>query len=177
MPEWIRAIPEWEDGDELWCRTVIGKTTVASELAQQATEKKKKPWDEVVPKEYHHFAKVFSEEASERFPERQPWDHAINLKPDAPASIDCKVYPLSPKEKEEQKEFIEGNLRLKRIRRSKSPYTSGFFLIRKKDGKFRPVQDYRNLNKWTIPNKYPLPLIDDLIHDLAGAGIYTKLDI
>ena len=71
-PKWIRAIPEWEDGDELWCRTVIGKSTVASELAQQATEKKKKPWDEVIPKEYHHFAKVFSEEASERFPERQP---------------------------------------------------------------------------------------------------------
>jgi len=138
---------------------------------------KKKPWNEIVPEEYHQFAKVFSEEASERFPERQPWDHAIDLKPDALASINCKVYPLSPKEKEEQKEFIEGNLWLKRIRRLKSPYASGFFLIQKKDGKFHPVQDYRNLNKWTILNKYPLPLIDDLIHDLTGAGIYTKLDI
>jgi len=177
VPEWIWAIPEWEDGDELWCHTVIGKSTVASELAQQAMEKKKKLWNEIIPEEYHQFAKVFSKEASERFPERWPWDHAIDLKPDAPASIDCKVYPLSPKEKEEQKEFIEGNLQLKRIWQSKSPYASGFFLIRKKDGKFRLVQDYQNLNKWTILNKYPLPLIDDLIHDLAGVGIYTKLDI
>src|ERR1700748_1340870 len=177
LPTCIRAIPDFEEGDELWCGTTIGKTTVASELAQQATDKKKRSWDEIVPKAYHKYAKVFSESASERFPDKRPWDHAIDLKPDAPASIDCKVYPLSPKEKEEQKEFLEGNLCLKRIRRSKSPYASGFFLIRKKDGRFRPVQDYRNLNKWTVPNRYPLPLINDLIHDLAGTGIYTKLDI
>jgi RNase H-like domain found in reverse transcriptase/Reverse transcriptase (RNA-dependent DNA polymerase)/Integrase zinc binding domain/Chromo (CHRromatin Organisation MOdifier) domain/gag-polyprotein putative aspartyl protease len=174
VPEEIRRIEGWEEGDELWFRTVIGKTTVAQQLAEGAEHKKSKV---VIPEAYKNFLKVFSEEASERFPDRRTWDHAIDLKSDAPASIDCRVYPLSPKEKEEQREFLETNRRLKRIRRSKSPYASGFFLIRKKDGRFRPVQDYRNLNKWTIPNKYPLPLIDDLIHDLAGAGLYTKLDI
>ena len=54
---------------------------------------------------------------------------------------------------------------------------SGFFFIKKKDGKYRPVQDYRQLNKWTIPNKYPLPLITDLIHDLAGRHLFSKFDI
>jgi hypothetical protein len=119
-----------------------------------------------VLKHYHDFGKIFSEAASKRFSEWWRWDHAIDLKPDAPESIDCRVYPLSPKEKKEQKEFLESNLRLKRIRQTNSPYASGFFLIRKKDGKFHPVQDHRQLNKWMIPNKYPLPLIFELIHVL-----------
>jgi RNase H-like domain found in reverse transcriptase/Reverse transcriptase (RNA-dependent DNA polymerase)/Integrase zinc binding domain/Chromo (CHRromatin Organisation MOdifier) domain/Aspartyl protease len=155
----------------------LKKTTVAQQLAEQAADKQKKTWEELVPTIYHRFGQVFSEKASERFPGRWRWDHAIDLKPDAPASIDCRVYPLSPKEKEEQKEFLATNRRLQHIRRSDSPYASRFFLIRKKDGKFRPVQDYRNLNKYTIPNKYPLPLISELIHDLAGKKLFSKFDI
>jgi hypothetical protein len=58
-----------------------------------------------------------------------------------------------------------------------SPYASSFFFIKKKDGKLRPVQDYRVLNKWTVRNQYPLPLITALIRDLGGAHIYTKLDV
>src|SRR6266705_3346070 len=54
---------------------------------------------------------------------------------------------------------------------------NGFFLIKKKDEKFRPVQDYRNLNKWTIPNKYLLPLISELIHDLSGKHLFSKFDV
>src|SRR6266705_21306 len=54
---------------------------------------------------------------------------------------------------------------------------NGFFLIKKKDGKFRPVQDYRNLNKWMIPNKYPLLLISELIHDLLGKRLFSKFDV
>ena len=50
-------------------------------------------------------------------------------------------------------------------------------MTRKKDGKFRPVQDYQQLNKWTIPNKYPLPLITELIHDLAGKQLFSKFDV
>jgi len=176
-PAWVHCIPGWEEGDEIWLQTRVAKTTVAQQLAEAATDKKKRTWQELVPKRYHRHGKVFSEKASERFPDRRPWDHAIELKEDAPTSINCRVYPLSPKEKEEQREFLSQNLRLQRIRRSKSPYTSGFFLIRKKDGKFRPVQDYRNLNKWTIPNKYPLPLISKLIYDLAEKQLFSKFDI
>jgi Reverse transcriptase (RNA-dependent DNA polymerase) len=84
---------------------------------------------------------------------------------------------MAPKEKEEQKKFLEANLRLQRIRRSNSPYASGFFFIKKKDGKYRPVQDYRQLNKWMIPNKYPLPLIAELVHDLAGKKLFSKFDV
>ena len=176
-PAWVRCIPSWEEGDEIWLQTRVAKTTVAQQLAEAATDKKKRTWQEIVPERYHRHGKVFSEQASERFPDRHPWDHAIELKDNTPTSINCCVYPLSPKEKEEQREFLSQNLRLQRIHRSKSPYASGFFLIRKKDGKFRPVQDYRNLNKWTIPNKYPLPLISELIYDLAEKRLFSKFDI
>jgi len=57
------------------------------------------------------------------------------------------------------------------------PYASSFFLIKKKDGKFRPVQDYRNLNKWTIPNKYPLLLISELVHNLADKQLFSKFNV
>ena len=137
----------------------------------------KRTWQELVPERYHRFAKVFSEEGSEKFPDQRPWDHAIDLKPDAPMSINCQVYPLSPTEKQEQQKFLDQNLRLKRICHSKSPYISGFFFIKKKDEKFRPVQDYQNLNKWTIPNKYPLLLIPKLIYKISGKRWSTKFDI
>ena len=176
-PAWVRCIPGWEEGDKVWLQTWVAKTTVAQQLAEAATDKKKCTWQEIVPERYHRHGKVFSEEASECFPDRRPWDHAIELKDDAPTSINCHVYPLSPKEKEEQCKFLSQNLHLQWIRRSKSPYTSSFFLIRKKDGKFHPVQDYRNLNKWTIPNKYPLPLISELIYDLAEKWLFSKFDI
>jgi len=128
-PIWVRSIPGWEEGNEVWLQTRITKTTVTSQLAQDAADKKKRTWQEIVPKRYHHHGKVFSEEVSERFPACQPWDHTIELKDNAPTSINCRVYPLSPKEKEEQHEFLSQNLRLQRICRSKSPYASGFFLI------------------------------------------------
>jgi reverse transcriptase-like protein len=165
-PSWI-----WRIMDSL------RKTTIAKWLAEQAMSKEDQTWEELVPKQYHKFGSIFSEKDSKRFPGPRKWDHAINLKEDAPMSIDCCIYLLSPKEKEEQKEFLTENLWLKRIWCSNSPYASGFFLIWKKDRKFCPVQDYRNLNKWTIPNWYPLPLINDLIYDLAGYHLFSKFDV
>jgi hypothetical protein len=130
----------------------LKKTTITQQLAEQATSKKEQTWEELVPKQYYKFGSIFSEKDSEIFPGPRKWDHAIDLKADTPTSIDCRIYPLSPKEKEEQKEFLAENLWLKRIQWFNSSYANGFFLIRKKDGKFCPIQDYQNLNKWTIPN-------------------------
>ena len=60
---------------------------------------------------------------------------------------------------------------------TKSPYVASFFFIKKKDGSLRPVQDYRPVNQWTIKNKYPLPLIPQLVDRLRGCTLYTKFDI
>ena len=71
-PAWVHSIPGWEEGDEIWLQTQVTKTTVASELAQKATDKMKRMWQEIVPKWYHHHGKVFLEEASEQFPNWRP---------------------------------------------------------------------------------------------------------
>jgi hypothetical protein len=121
--------------------------------------------------------KVFSEEAAQHFPDTRPWDHTIDLKPDTPDTLDCKVYPLGPGEQEALQKFLKEHLDKGYIRPSKSPYASPFFFIKKKDGKLRPVQDYRKLNALTICNHYPLPLIPELIDHIRGHSLFTKLDI
>ena len=55
--------------------------------------------------------------------------------------------------------------------------SSPVFFIKKKDGSLRLVQDYRHLNSLTVKNKYPLPLIPELIAQLCGAKYFTKLDV
>jgi len=48
-PIWVKSIPRWEKGNEIWLQTRIAKTTVASQLAQDAADKKKRTWQEIVP--------------------------------------------------------------------------------------------------------------------------------
>jgi hypothetical protein len=66
---WATMFPKWEEGDQIWLRMTIRKTMVAQQLAEKATDKWKKTWQELVPEWYYSFRKVFSEAASKRFPE------------------------------------------------------------------------------------------------------------
>ena len=134
--------------------------TIATELAIYA---KSEPSEVKLPEVYKRYASVFSEEEAQRFPPSRPWDHAIDFKNGAPDVIDCKVYPMTRTEDDTLDKFIDEQLAKGYIRPSISPYASSFFFIKKKDGKLRPVQDYWNINKWTVRNQYPLPLITTLI--------------
>ena len=60
---------------------------------------------------------------------------------------------------------------------SQLPMASPFFFVAKKDRKLWPCQDYRYLNDWIIKNRYPLPLISEIMDKLKGAKYFTKLDI
>ena len=120
---------KWKVLSQIW------KTTTLTQLAIKEAEKKpQQTWDQIVPKQYHHFKKVFSQEESKQPPRPKPWDHAIDLKPDVPTSFDCKIYPLALKEQEALEEFLKEHQEKKYIEPSKSPYTSPFF-VKKKDGK------------------------------------------
>jgi hypothetical protein len=147
---------------------------VATDLAIQAGAEQK-PAE--LLKEYQEFARLFSDEAADRFPPSREWDHAIDLKPGAPDAMDCKVYPMTRDEDGSLEKFIDEMVGKGYIRPSKSPYALPFFFVKKKDGKLRPVQDYRRLNSHTVRNQYPLPLIAQLISDLSGAHIFLKVDI
>ena len=130
-----------------------------------------------IPEAYRGFAKVFSKEESKRFPPARPWDHKIELKPGAPPTLISRNIRLSQPEMEELAKFIKEHETRGTIRPSKSPYTAAFFFIKKKNGKLRPVQDYRPVNEWTIKNWYPLPLIPQQIDRLRGCTLITVVDI
>ncbi len=107
----------------------------ANDLAAMANaEKPKKTFEEMVPEEYRSFRDLFSKENFNEMPERMPWDHAIELIPNAKATLDCKVYPLNRNEQEQLDKFLDENLASGHIRPSKSPFASPFFFIKKKDG-------------------------------------------
>jgi len=87
------------------------------------------------------------------------------------------VYPLSRNEKEEVQKFVDEHLKKGYIRPFKSPQTSPVFFVGKKDEGKRMVMDYRRLNKQTVKNNYPLPLITDLVDSMGNKRIFTKIDL
>ena len=63
------------------------------------------------------------------------------------------------------------------IQNSDSPYASPIVLVGKKDGAWRLCVDYRDLNKATVKNKFPVPLVEDLLDDLYQSTIFSKIDL
>ena len=88
-----------------------------------------------------------------------------------------KVYPLSPLKQAELDAFLEENLCTRQIQSFKSSIAVPVFFIKKKDGSLWLVQDYCALNTVTVKNRYPLPLISELVAQLCGAWYFTKLDV
>ena len=145
---------------------------------EEAAKKTPKTLEEQLPVWLHDLKAAFEPKSFNQLPPRRSgFDHAINLKPDAPPMSPHKLYPLSKPQKEALREFIDENLSTGRICPSSSPYAAPFFFVPKQDGKERPTQDYRWLNSWTIRDKYPLPRIDTIIDGLRGSKVFTKLDI
>ena len=139
-------------------------------------KKVEKTVEELVPKEYHQYLKVFLKEELERMLIRKPWDHVIELK-DMFKPKKGRLIPLSREEQEEVSAFIDDQLKKGYIQPSKSKQTSPVFFVPKKDGKKRMVQDYRYLNEYTVKNNYPLPLITQLVNKLQGTKMFTKMDL
>ena len=88
-----------------------------------------------------------------------------------------RIYLLSKNKREKVQNFIKGQLRKRYIRPSKSPQMSLVFFVNKKDRKKRMVMDYHNLNSQTVKNNYLLPLITELIDNMGGKKVFTKIDL
>ena len=114
--------------------------------------------------------KVFGKIESERMPVRKVWDHAIDIKENFRPSKG-KVYPLSRNEREKVQKFVDEHLKKGYIRPSKLEQTSPVFFVGKKDGGKRIVMDYRKLNRQTVKNNYPLPLIMELVNNMGSKRV------
>ncbi|GJY61287.1 putative reverse transcriptase domain-containing protein [Tanacetum coccineum] len=86
-------------------------------------------------------------------------------------------YRLAPSEMKELSEQLQELFDKGFIRPSSSPWGASVLFVKKKDGSFRMCIDYRELNKLTVKNRYPLPRIDDLFDQLQGSSIYSKIDL
>ena len=84
---------------------------------------------------------------------------------------------MTLEEQGQLKAYIKDNLEKGYIRPSKSQYLSPFFFVGKKDGKLHPVVNYRKLNSFTVPDRYPLPLIQELVDKVKDARLFTKIDV
>ncbi|GKD29082.1 putative reverse transcriptase domain-containing protein [Tanacetum coccineum] len=86
-------------------------------------------------------------------------------------------YRLAPSEMKELLVQLQELLEKGFIRPSSSPWGAPVLFVKKKDGSFRMCIDYRELNKLTVKNRYPLPRIDDLFDQLQGSSVYSKIDL
>ncbi|KAL0312268.1 UNVERIFIED_CONTAM: Retrovirus-related Pol polyprotein from transposon.6 [Sesamum radiatum] len=93
------------------------------------------------------------------------------------APISIAPYRMAPVELQELKKQIEELLEKGFIRPSTSPWGAPVLFVKKKDGSMRLCIDYRQLNRVTVKNKYPLPRIDDLLDQLKGATTFSKIDL
>lgn len=129
-----------------------------------------------LPAELEKFHDVFSAERSKILPSQKSTDHAIDLK-DGETPPYGPIYPLSQTELAELRRYLDENIANGRIRPSKSPAGAPILFVPKKDGSLRLCVDYRGLNKVSVKNRYPLPLISEILDRLSGSKYFSKIDV
>jgi hypothetical protein len=139
-----------------------------------------------IPEKYWEFADVFQRTNFDSLPPHSEFDHAIELK-DTFKPQKSKIYSISPKEQIELDAFLEENLATGRIRPSKLPQAALFFFTPKmpeanapgQDPGLHPIQDYRYLNAHTVRDRYPLPLLSEILQNpkFQTAKHFTVIDI
>jgi len=129
-----------------------------------------------IPEEYHEYADVFSKFKAETLAPHHPYDLRINLEKDSHLLVGT-IYSLSKFEQEALKEFIDENLTNGFIHSTSSPHRAPVLFVKKKDSSLRLCVNFHGLNKITKKDRYPLPLISDLLDSPRKARIYTKIDL
>ncbi|XP_016549422.1 uncharacterized protein LOC107849328 [Capsicum annuum] len=120
------------------------------------------------------FSHIFEEPTD--LPPSRAQDHAISIIPRA-RPLSLRPYRYNHYQKNELEKQIAEILQQGIIQPSRSPYSSLVLLVKKKNGNWRFCIDYRELNKITIKDKFPIPLVDDLLDELQGSCLFSKIDL
>ncbi|GJZ28743.1 putative reverse transcriptase domain-containing protein [Tanacetum coccineum] len=154
---------------EKGCQVYLAQVT--TKKAEDKSEEKRLEDVPIV----REFPEVFPEELPGLPPTRQV-EFQIDLVPGA-APVARAPYRLAPAEMQELSTQLQELSDRGFIRPSSSPWGAPVLFVKKKDGSFRMCIDYRELNKLTVKNRYPLPRIDDLFDQLQGSRVYSKIDL
>jgi len=130
----------------------------------------------MIPPEYHEFADLFNKKRADELPPHRPYNHTVPLE-SGKAPPFGPIYKLSPMELETVRRYVEENLRKGFIRHSQSSCGAPIVFAKKKDGTLRLCIDYRGLNKITLKNQYPRPLIGELLERISKAKYFSKFDV
>jgi len=130
-----------------------------------------------VPKEFCQYLRIMGKEAADALPKHRPYDCKIDLQKGSTAPWE-PIYPLSEAELQTLREWLKEMERTGKIKRSTSPAGSPILFVPKPHRRgLRLCVDYRALNRITIPNRYPLPLMQELQDRVQGARWLTKMDL
>jgi hypothetical protein len=131
----------------------------------------------IVLEKFQQYVKVLGKELADKLPNHKLYDHAIDLK-DGKQPPWGAIYPLNQIELQALWDYLKEMLELGKIRPSKSPATAPIIFIPKAHGRgLRLCVNYWGLNKVTIANRYPLPIMSELQDRVRGAKISTKIDL
>jgi hypothetical protein len=131
---------------------------------------------DLIPEQFQPFLDIMGKEAANALPKHRSYDHEIHLK-DGETAPWGPIYPLSEIELETVREWLKEMLRTGKIRRSTSSTSSPILFVPKPHSQgLRLCVDYRGLNRITIANRYPLPLISELQDPIRDTQIFTKID-
>ncbi|GJP42080.1 hypothetical protein CLOM_g1672 [Closterium sp. NIES-68] len=155
-------------------RTDTGFLTIATEVEDDKEKVSEPPGK--IKELLKEFQDILPDDLPNELPPYRTHQHEIVEEPGSKPTFRAP-YRLSPTELTDMKKQIEYLLAKGLIRPSTSPYGALVLFTPKPDGSLRMCIDYRALNKQTIKNKYPIPRIDDLLDQLRGATVFSKLDL
>ncbi|GJR52677.1 putative mitochondrial protein [Tanacetum coccineum] len=115
-------------------------------------------------------------DSPKELPPLRSHDHTTPLLPNI-TPINIRPYKHPPNQKDSIEIMVKELLQAGLIRDSQSSFSSPIVMVKKKDGSWRMCVDYRQLNKHTVKYKFPIPVIEELLDELNGAKVFSKLDL